>query len=88
MNMMTHPYLQVSIFQPYKMNPILILGSLFELLQNCFLRNWKSMLCWSIQIKSHVICAQFGDQCQGKNHQKLKFRFAGMFLLILIDRAP
>ena len=53
------------------------------------LRNWKSMLYWSIQIKSHVICALFGDQCQGKIfHQKLKFRFAGMFLLMLIDRAP
>ena len=47
------------------------------------------MLYWSIQIKSHVICALFGDQCQGKIfHQKLKFRFAGMFLLMLIDRAP
>ena len=46
------------------------------------------MLYWSIQIKSHVTCALFGDQCQGKIHQKLKFRFAGMFLLMLMDRAP
>ena len=29
---------QVSNFQPFEINPILILGSLFELLQNCIFK--------------------------------------------------
>ena len=51
------------------------------------LRNWKSMLYWSIQIKSHVICALFGDQCQGKiliNSPKTEISFC-WHVLVNVD---
>ena len=35
---MAHPNLEVSYFQPFKIISIVILGSLFELLQNCIFK--------------------------------------------------